>query len=144
MKGQLKPLGHGRSFGQYTKFDVIEVGDQTVHGLHVPPRLEHCLRDARHQEVELGIWTFLWMRILIALATQDGKVHRWGTFLLVLHTLAAIVFTPLAFWAAAVAGSVVWLGFALMLLYVVQILNGWRIVFTVGPLNRASSPAPGA
>lgn len=139
MKGLLKPLGHARSFGQYTKFDVIEIGDQTVHNLNVPPRLEHYLRNARYQEVGLGIWTFLWMKILIVLATQDGKVHRWGTFLLTMHTLAAIVFTPLAFLAAAVAGSFVWLGFALMLLYDLQLLNGWRIVFTVGPL---ASTAP--
>ena len=139
MRGLLKPLGQGRPFGQYTRFD-IEVGDQTVHNLHVPTRLERYLRNARYQGVGLGIWTFLWMKILIVLATDDGKVHRWGTFLLVLHTLAAIVFTPLALWAAASAGSFVWLGFAFMLLYDVQILNGWRIVFTVGPIASTSPP----
>ncbi|MBR7945421.1 hypothetical protein [Burkholderia cenocepacia] len=142
MKGLLKPLGRGHAVGPYVKFDVIEVGDQTVYNLPVPGRLEHYMKP--HREVELGVWTLLWAKILIALATDDGKVHRYGTFLLVLHTLAAIVFTPLAFWAAASAGSFVWLGFAFMLLYDVQLLNGWRVVFTVGPINPASSPARGA
>lgn len=46
--------------------------------------------------------------------------------------------------AAFAAGSFVWLGVAFVLLYDVQILNGWRVVFTVGPINSASSPARGA
>lgn len=144
MKGLLKPLGRCQSAGQYTKFDEVQVGEHTLNNLYVPPKLEYYMREKQRQEVELGIWTLMWFKILIAIGTTDGKVRRWGTFLLMMHTLAAVVLTPIAFWAAAVAGSFVWLGVAFMLLYDVQILNGWRVVFTVGPLNRASSPARGA
>lgn len=144
MKGQLKRLGRAQSAGQYTKFDEIELGEHALNNLYVPPKLEHYLRENQYREIELGIWTLMWFKILIALGTTDGKVRRWGTFLLSMHTLAAVVLTPIAFMAAFAAGSFVWLGVAFVLLYDVQILNGWRVVFTVAPINSASSPTRGA
>lgn len=134
VEGHLKLLGEGVVRGTWSKRSVVEVGNTTISNLTVPARLGSYLNVG--EDVALGIWTYLWIKILVVVAADDGRVHKHGAGRLLLATLlfGGLTLFALGSELTRYVPPIAWIGILFVLFVDVQLINGWRTYLSFAPL----------
>ncbi|SDG91653.1 hypothetical protein SAMN05216466_10643 [Paraburkholderia phenazinium] len=142
VEGRLELIGDGYLAGRYVKRSVVEVGKQQVFNLRIHPRIGSYL--AVGDEVALGICSFAFMKILVAVAADDGRVHTNSLFGFILAALVSTIAVAISIGGILNGASLGWVGLILFGWFDLGALNGIRTIATFRPRPLNSTAQQGA